>query len=600
MSSKLDKMDNKATPVKVKSSQPDKVKLDKLDDKSAPDELQGRDTIYIDTDDDITSIIEKVKKSDSPVVALVPPARVSTLQSVVNLKLLQRAAKASRKKLTLITSDRALIGLAAGLKIPVAKSVNAQAEIPISDTDEIPGDDIIDGNDLAIGELANLGEEPIRNSRKEDKAAAAAVKSIETDDRIKNDHDADGVPDDQPAPPEPSPRKKVKGKKVPNFDKFRKRLFIFGGLGVALIAFLVWAIFFASHGTITVKAQTASADISTTVTLSSSNTDVKTGVISPIIKQKKNNESIEFTATGTKEIGEKATGTVVIYNDNSIAPLNISAGTTLASGNLYFVLNADVVVPGVTGSLTNPKSGVSKSVGVTAANIGSEYNIDKDKELSVAGYTSKVFAVADKDFNGGSKETAKVVQQSDIDLATEKLKNQLNETKMKEELTSQMSDDTTVIPDSFTVEYGQFASSPAVDQPPSSGKQPTLTVEVTYTLIGVSNDDLNALLNAQLNDKIGESSGQKIYSNGFKSVQFKNFQATGSGFSVVVSAVGKLGPKLDEEKIKEMAVGKRSGEIRETLNKIDGVSDVEVKFSPFWVRSVSKTDRLTVNFAVDE
>ncbi|MCL2037837.1 hypothetical protein FWG95_02435 [Candidatus Saccharibacteria bacterium] len=598
MSSKLDKMDNKSTPVRVKSSGSDKPKLDKLDDNSAPDKLQGRDTIYIDTEDDITSIIEKVKKSENPVVALVPPSRAGTLQSVVNLKLLQRAAKTARKKLTLITNDRALIGLAAGLKIPVAKSVNAQAEIPVSDADEIPGNDIIDGNDLSIGELAALGDEPIRN--KENKAAAAAVKSIETDDRIRNDHDADGVPDDDPAPPEPQPRKPVKGKKVPNFDKFRKKLFIFGGLGVVLIAFLTWAIFFAPRGTITVQAQTNNSDISTTVTLSSANTDVKNGVISPVIKQKKNNESIEFTATGVKEIGEKATGKVVIYNTNALDPINISAGTTLASGNLYFVLNENVVVPKVTGTISDPKPGVSKPVSVTAANIGSEYNIDADKQLNISGFTNRVYAVADKDFTGGSKETAKVVQQSDIDLATEKLKNQLNETKSKEELTNQMSDDTSVITDSFTVDYGQFTSAPAVDHPPTQGKQPTLTVEVTYTLIGVSNDDLNALLNAQLNDKIGGSSGQKIYSNGFKTVKFKNFQAAGSGFSVVVSTTGKLGPKLDEEKIKEMAVGKRSGEIRETLTKINGVSDVEVKFSPFWVGSVSKTDRLTVNFAVDE
>ncbi len=614
MSSKLDKMDNKAAPIKVKSPQSEKPKLDKLDKpdkKSAPDELKGRDTIYIDTEDDITSIIEKLKKSDSPVVALVPPARVGTLQSVVNLKLLQRAAKTSRKKLTLVTSDRALIGLAAGLKIPVAKSVNAQAEIPVSEADEMSDSDIIDGNDLAIGELAALDDEPSRNlSKKTDSTTAAAVKSIETDDKIKNDLDADGVPDDDPAPPEPSPRKKVKGKKkVPNFDKFRKRLFIFGGLGVVLIAFLVWAIIFAPRGTITVQAQTTNVDVSAPVTLSSAETDIEKNLLAPIIKQKKNNESIEFTATGTKEIGEKATGTITISIQESAIPasgLTISAGTQVSENarNLRFATNKSVSFPDENATVSEwrkycPTSGniCYVSVDVTAANIGSEYNIPTGSSMTVSGGYS---AEAKTAFNGGSKETAKVVQQSDIDLATEKLKNQLDETKVKEELTSQMGSDTSVIADSFTIEYGSVASSPAVDQPPAAGKSPALSVEVTYTLIGVSNKDVNSLLDAQLNDKIVESSEQKIYSNGFKSFQFKNFQATGSGFSVVVATTGKIGPKLDEDQIKEMAIKKRSGEIRESLTKIDGVSDVEVKFSPFWVNSVSKTDKLTVNFAVDE
>ena len=76
-------------------------------------ELRGRELIYIDTDDDITSLVEKIKEASGAVVALVPPKRIGVLQSVVNLRLLQRAAKTAKKHLAIVTTDPALVNLAA-------------------------------------------------------------------------------------------------------------------------------------------------------------------------------------------------------------------------------------------------------------------------------------------------------------------------------------------------------------------------------------------------------------------------------------------------------------------------------------------------------
>ena len=52
-----------------------------------------KDVIYIDTEDDITAIIGKVKAAKAKIVALVPPKRIGAIQSAVNLKLVHRAAE---------------------------------------------------------------------------------------------------------------------------------------------------------------------------------------------------------------------------------------------------------------------------------------------------------------------------------------------------------------------------------------------------------------------------------------------------------------------------------------------------------------------------
>lgn len=569
----------------------DKRKSVKLDNTPSHDKLAGRDTIYVDTEDDITSIIEKVKESDSSVLALVPPKRAGVLQSVVNLKLLQKAAKSGRKKIALITTNTSLITLAAGLRIPVANNLTAQPELPealeLDDTDI----DVINGDEIAIGDLARVSNRPSAN---EDKGISAAVAAIETDDKIKNDVDADGVPDNKP-------KKPAKTKRIPNFNAFRKKLLIFGSLGLVLIAFLIWAIVFAPHGTITIAAETTPKDISVAVSLRpNAATNVDSKVIQPVIKQIKKTETVNFTATGSKDVGEKAKGKIVIYNKQGTGQsVSLAAGTTLrTSDGLQFSLDSAITVGGSTtdGSTIFPGSA---NANVTAINIGPSYNIEADAELSIAGQSAtKVYAVAKGSFTGGSKETVKVVQQSDLDLVAEKLKDQGDQNKIKDELTSQMDKEVVVLSDSFAASYGAISSKPALNETVSSGSA-TATMEITYTLIGITTTDLTSLIETQL----GDLENQKVYNNGVDKIQFKNFVASGAGnYSVTINATAQIGPDLDKRKdqIRENAVGKRSGEIVEDIESIPGVSSVKVDFSPFWVSSAPAADKLKVEFTVNE
>ena len=71
----------------------------------------GKDVIYIDVDDEITGIIDKVRRSGQKIVALVLPKRAAVFQSIVNMKLLKRAAEEAQKNIVLITSEVGLLPL---------------------------------------------------------------------------------------------------------------------------------------------------------------------------------------------------------------------------------------------------------------------------------------------------------------------------------------------------------------------------------------------------------------------------------------------------------------------------------------------------------
>ena len=560
-------------------------------------DLRGRDLIYIDTDDDVTSIVGRIKQSSEVVVALVPPKRIGVLQSVVNLRLLQRAAKMAKKRLAIVTTDPSLVNLASGLGIPVAKNINAQAKVPdVVDEEEIS--DVIDGNDIAVSDIPRS-----RREASEDKEISAAVAAIETDDRIKNDLDADGVPDDE----EEKPKKPAKKKsKVPNINSLRNKLLIGGGIAVVLIGFLVWALIFAPQATITIQAKTSPLEISKTLTLiPSSDKDVADGRLSPVVKQKKTNESVEFEATGSREVGENAAGTVAFcYDETNFNPdtgeknaITLDAGTRLYANNVQFTIDSAVTIEGGRKSASG-KCETYYRVKATAVNIGEEGNIAKGTEMSVAGYSS-LEAVAYDDFTGGSKETVKVVQQSDVDAAVAKLRERGDGDAARDELKGQMSDSTVVIDSSFNTSQGEVKVSPVVGESPAENGKATASLEITYTLVGVDRDDLGEVLDGQLKSET-DGKNQKVYNNGLDEVKFSGFTTVDNGYSVVINTNGHVGPIINEDDVRNQAVGKKSEEIRALLMETDGVNDVSVNMSPFWVSKAPAENKIKVNFEINE
>src|ERR1700751_4777818 len=94
----------------------------------------AKDVIYVDVDDEITSIIDKVENSEHKVVALVLPKRAATLQSIVNMKLLKRSADNADKNVVLITSEHALMPLAGAAGLHVARNLQSKPEVPEAPT----------------------------------------------------------------------------------------------------------------------------------------------------------------------------------------------------------------------------------------------------------------------------------------------------------------------------------------------------------------------------------------------------------------------------------------------------------------------------------
>lgn len=527
--------------------------------------MQKKDVIYIDVEDDITAIIGKVKNAKEKIVALVPPKRTGVLQSAVNLKLLARAADESHKRLVLITHNAALGILAASAAIPVAKNLQSRPEIIKAVETSDDEEDIIDGGELPVGEHARIVEP-------DDDMPENAIASI----------DIDGEP--TPATPKhvaaagvAAAKKSKKGIKVPDFGTFRKKL-VFGiGGGIILVLFLVWANVIAPHATIVVSAKTVGQSLQTPVTFGPSlSTNPDAATIKSVEQTEKINQTVDFEATGSKDVGNKATGTVK-FSTNSIALLGktVPTGTRLTAPNgLIFITTESV-----TFTLSN-YSGANANI--VAANGGTQYN-------GISGSAAGAPIGVDADISntsGGTSKIVKVVQQSDVENAKSQLASQ-NKDDAKDKVKAKFKSSDIVIDNSLTTSGGDPVSLPAIGEETTDGKA-KLTVEVTYTMSAVAQDEMDSYLGDAFSQTLTNKDHQRVYDNGVKTVKFDDFKAgeKEKPDSATLSATAQIGPRISDDDIKQQVKGKRAGEVIADIKGIDGVSDVSVSLSPFWVSGV--------------
>lgn len=527
-----------------------------------------KDVIYIDTDDDVTAIIGKIKDSKEKIVALVPPKRTGILQSAVNLRLLARMAETSNKKLVIVTNNKALTALSAVAMIPIAKSLSSKPELAEIEEPEVDeSDDVIDGASLPVGELEKISDV------KDEETAEDAIETIDIDELESNR-------------PGNIDKKDVKPTvKIPDFRSFRKKLFIGLALVICLTTFLVWAIKFAPSAQVIVTTNTTLAPVSATAKLGGSEaTNLSKNVIQSITKQIKKDVSVEFNGTGSKDNGTKASGKAQLYISNMPTPQSlIPGGDRIMFGDKVYIIQNSITIHREVGG------DGSGEVDVVAEANGDSYNVAPGNACSVVGSPS-ITCGSTLGLGGGTTNMVTIVTAADVQKASQTLVDMQSVTE-KNQLTKQFVNGEKVITDSFQIDRLPAVSVPAVGEE-VTGKA-KLTSATTYSLTAIAKAELQTYLRDAVAKQITNKKIQRVYSDGYDTVKLSGYSKTEQNATVDIAATGKIGPSITEDYIFNIVKGKKFGDIQSTLMQIDDVEDVEIKFSYFWVSKVP-TDKTKV------
>ena len=556
-----------------------------MTDKHAATTNANKDVIYIDVDDEITAIIDKVRDSDKKIVALVLPKRATVLQSVVNMKLLKRTADSSKKNLVLITSEAGLLPLAGSVGMHVAKSLQSRPEVPDAPAhaDNQPEDVQEDTDDDA--DLESEAEDPVDKSKTVGELAGAAV--VEETIELGDEEDEDAA--DEGDEPKKTKEHKDKKLKIPNFSRFRVMM-VLVAVAVLLVGGLAYAaLVVLPSAKVVIKTDSSSIDSAATLTLDTkpdTKLDVSKGILPSHLQQVQKVVNQQVPATGQQNNGTKASGTIVFYkcylpDTVSGDPTTIPAGTGVSSNGLTFVTTQSVSVDpsNYTGS-TCKKNKPSASVGIVSLGAGAKYN-QSATTYSVAGYST--ITGNGSATTGGTDNIIKVVSQADIDSATQKIGAQ-DASGIKEELKTDLTNG-----GFMPIEATYATATPDTKTSAKVGDQAdtvTVTQTINYTMLGTKEDDLKKVIANSVNDKI-DPKKQSILDYGLDNPGFSvQNPIDGGGAVVQLQTTVVAGPDLDIATIKKQIAGKKSGDAQEIIKAYPGVSSVKVTYSPFWVSSI--------------
>lgn len=546
-----------------------------------------KETIYIDVDDDITSVIDKVKSSNHKIIALVLPKRATVLQSVVNMKLLKRSAETAKKNVVLITSEAGLMPLAGAVGVHVAKNLQSKPAIPAAPEAASTQVESIASEELGENEeVPAANAEPTLDETKSigelagDEAPAAVV----ADEAIELDNDdkpeADGTAADKKANSKKDKKSTSKDSKlkVPNFERFRKWL-IFGG--VALVVILIggyFAFFRLPKATITIVTDSTDTQVTANFTANTANNtfDPANKLVPAQWATTKKTDTQSAPATGQKNIGNKASGSVSMTTKvcgSFSSPSPVASGTGVSANGLTYITDSTVTFTPdtISGGCVNFKG---SSTTITAQNPGSNYNTGTTT-FSVAGRSD---IAASGSASGGTDNVVKVVSQSDIDAAKAKSNTASNGDAAKNELTNNLQKSGYLpLTTSFASQGPDITTSAKVGD---QADNVTVTSTTTYTMLGVNKDDLNKVVNDQINGQI-DSSKQAIQNNGLATATY-----TVNGKDnpqVSVSTTATIGPNINADQLKKDVAGKKKAETESIVSSQPSVKGATVQYSPFWV-----------------
>ena len=335
--------------------------------------------------------------------------------------------------------------------------------------------------------------------------------------------------------------------------------------------------------------------------------------------------SADFEATGEVDKGTKASGTLTVKRTSPVSiigsgreAITIPVGTKFTYNGLTYVSTAASTLRAVDGkdfdtdtckvstslvATCDLSKDVTTTVKIEAIENGDKYNmgaVNSGWTASISGATPTSSAA----ISGGTSKIVKIVSEDDLAAAEENL-DITGESDAKKELIDENSDDTIVIKSSFNIENGQLSSSPALGEEVNGDTKPKVTKKTTYKVYTVSRDAVSQYIEKTVKEGLGDDT-RTVYATGAGKDEekviafFESYKNNNGEYTAKLKSTVKIGPRVTPEMVSEKILGQKVGQVRTMLTSINGVADVEINRSYFWVTKIpSDINKVEIEITVD-
>ena len=575
--------------------------------------------IYLEPDEEITSVVDQLAQAEESEVALVVPIGAQLLQSLVNLKLLKREANNLEKNVVIVTADELGRQLAPKANFVVIDKLD-QIEITASKETAVvslAGQKTENGEKDILDALAEELEPDFYKSESEGgpKAELAADKRmvdiVGPREKSKSKFSPGNFfkkfiePTSKPfrkrninqfeAKPIIEPGLNIEKEDILDEERFKEKtkpasrrlkfFYVFIGLALLVAALAAYLILPNTEIIISPKTENIAFDLEVSGSKKISKMDAALNEIPVQLIKVEKTLSKEFKATGEKQLSEKAKGVITIYNEYSSSPQTLVATTRFISeAGKLFRITKNIIVPG---AKIEEGRIIASAVDaeVEADDSGEEYNVGPSN-FTIPGFkdTPKYagfYANSKAPMTGGLIGKVNVVSEEDLKKAEEVVVNELK-IKAQEDLKEQMPNGLKLIEGAIDEEITETSSNPGLE---NQAENFTYKAAIVLQALLFNEEDLKILVDANLTSKISQD---KIPLSNTQQIVWEkpviDWDKTKVSFTLRVSEEAAF--KIETEALKKDLAGLNEVEVRKFLANRLEIEKAKVTFWPFWVKRV--------------
>ena len=573
-----------------------------------------KENIYIDLDEDIQSVIQKIRDSEADNLDLMVPTGARVIQNIVDAHLLKEAGDEYEKKLTVVTSDLMgrIFAERAGLLVlnqngfEEGEAIATQAVSTGRISDIVP-------RKRGIPVRKIVPQKPVKKYDEDDEEDEKSSKS-----KSKIQKQSSSKSDSKKSKPHPFITKS-KGeigasflksyreernsasvfKELSHINKrkwnlpFRMspKVFVAGvSIFTVFVGFMVFAKTLPEAEIIIYPARTQDSKIiDVLISSSDSKANFDKGIIPGELLTLEKFESGEFQATGSKSVSEKANGKITVYNTYSSQTQSFIASRFQSEGGKIFWTTKGFSVPGMNGSAPG-----KADVEVIAAETGESYNTEPGRftmpALKGTAKGEKIYAISTEAIVVQKSGQSNVVSSDDLSKAYDSLKEKIRP--QLQTLRQDMPSGFQLWSEAYNEELAETSSNPEAGE---SADKFTSSVKMVARAVVFKNEDLENYINREISSGISEG---KTLLSGSKEISFVKPPVVDYQKGNILASLNikyDIIDNLDVEEFKKAVLNKDKKEINKIVLVYKNIERAEVKLSPFFVGSVpSNPDRVKI------
>ncbi|MFA7253631.1 MAG: hypothetical protein WC107_03675 [Patescibacteria group bacterium] len=591
------------------------------------------DVIYLEPDEEITSVVDRIRKSEKKGVAFVIPRGSTIGQSIINLKLLKRSAANIEKQIAIVTGDKIIRNLAEQVKIPVFDRASEAEKAILKETlpDVVPLEKIDEEEDeenkFKRYDLSSLNKKAHSDKETKEDTQIDEDDEVEPEDQS-DDSEKEAIPADeeeismeddcrslaQDEPETTSQEETISARKSedPKGAEMNKKRYIHTDsrrgikvfASICALAILILAAIFgpSAKATINLKAEDYEQSFDVEAQKDPQQSNDKVAIKSQLAEVEKTLNK-QFDATGEKDNGTPAKGKITISNSVSTKAQILQKGAkATAKDGKVFVLDSGVIVPAVTASTNCRVVGVALQcdmvpgvveTAVTAEENGDAYNLSPTT-FTVNGMSAESKAA----FSGGVSKKIKFVTEDDLKSAQENLRKELAE-QGKVDLLSNAEKGGQKVCDKFATD--EIISVEADRKVNDEVEKFMVEMKIKVYALAFSEQELKDKITKEVENKLG---GEKMVvdpeGNSISYTLDASDNDTGT-ITMKVKFTGKIGKRIIASDIKKQIKAKISNNAQKSLSAIEGVDSAAIKVTPsFLAFTPILSDRIKVEFNYQE